>query len=190
MENPSYTYPNPGTYTVVLTVTDSLPGNDIEAKAGYITVYEALDADFSADSGIAGHPREGIAGVTEFDFSDETTGGIPPYTAWSWYFGDGVGTSTDQNPSYIYANPGTYTVVLTVTDSLPGNDIETKADYITVGKLGDANGDSVVNMADVIKVERIILTLDPPTACADANQDGIINMADVTRIERIILGID
>jgi hypothetical protein len=54
---------------------------------------------------------------------------------------------------------------------------------------GDANGDGQVNMADVTKVERIILGLDPATPGADANEDGQINMSDVTRIERIILGL-
>jgi len=100
-----------------------------------------------------------------------------------------VGSSTFQNPSCVYPDAGTYTVVLAVSDSLPGNDIETKTDYITVCGLGDANKDSIVNMADVTKVERIILALDPSTACADANQDCVTNMADVTKIERIILGI-
>ncbi len=55
---------------------------------------------------------------------------------------------------------------------------------------GDANGDGVVDMLDVTKVERIILGLDDPTPGADANQDGVIDMLDVTKIERIILGID
>lgn len=44
--------------------------------------------------------------------------------------------------------------------------------------------------ADVATVERIVLELNPATACVDANQDGITNMVDVTKIERIILGID
>ncbi len=55
---------------------------------------------------------------------------------------------------------------------------------------GDANGDGVVDMGDVTKVERIILELDSPTPGADANQDGEIDMGDVTKIERIILGLD
>jgi len=62
--------------------------------------------------------------------------------------------------------------------------------YISGCERGDANEDGIMNMADVTKVERIILTLDVETPCADANQDGIINMADVTKIERIILGLD
>ena len=55
---------------------------------------------------------------------------------------------------------------------------------------GDASGDCAVNMADVTRVEGIILGLDPATPCADANQNGVIDMADITKIEKIILGLD
>ncbi|MEM7116619.1 MAG: PKD domain-containing protein [Chloroflexota bacterium] len=44
----------------------------------------------------------------------DTSGNGP--TAWAWDFGDGVGSSTLQNPIYNYANPGTYTVTLTATN--------------------------------------------------------------------------
>jgi len=52
---------------------------------------------------------------------------------------------------------------------------------------GDANEDTVINMQDVTKVERMILELDPETTSADANQDDKISMGDVTYIELIIL---
>ena len=55
---------------------------------------------------------------------------------------------------------------------------------------GDANGDGVVDVGDVIKVKRIILALDPPTPCADGNGDGVIDVGDVIKIKRIILGLD
>lgn len=45
--------------------------------------------------------------------STDPDGGALTY---AWNFGDGVGTSALANPSYSYANPGTYTAVLTVTD--------------------------------------------------------------------------
>jgi len=50
----------------------------------------------------------------EVQFQDTSTddGTI---TAWSWDFGDGA-TSTDQHPTHAYAEPGTYTVTLTVMD--------------------------------------------------------------------------
>ena len=46
-------------------------------------------------------------------FTDTSAG---PPTSWLWDFGDG-NTSTQQNPSYNYANPGTYKVCLTVLDA-------------------------------------------------------------------------
>ena len=53
--------------------------------------------------------------------------------------------------------------------------------------LGDANGDSVVNILDLTRVVRIILLLDNETPGADANQDGIVNVLDLTKIVRKIL---
>jgi hypothetical protein len=44
--------------------------------------------------------------------SDNSTG---PVAAREWNFGDLVGTSTDQNPTYTYVGYGTYTVTLVVT---------------------------------------------------------------------------
>ena len=60
-------------------------------------------------------------------FTDQSTN-IPQQ--WSWDFGDGI-SSTLQNPTHTYLNPGTYTVVLTVTNTI-GNDVMTKNSYITI----------------------------------------------------------
>jgi PKD repeat protein len=38
---------------------------------------------------------------------------VPGGSSYSWQFGDG-GTSTQQNPAYVYNNAGTYTVTLTI----------------------------------------------------------------------------
>jgi uncharacterized repeat protein (TIGR01451 family) len=37
-------------------------------------------------------------------------------TEWAWDFGDGVGTSDEQNPSYTFADAGVYSVTLTATN--------------------------------------------------------------------------
>ncbi|MFA4877117.1 MAG: PKD domain-containing protein [Methanoregula sp.] len=60
-------------------------------------------------------------------FTDTSTGSP---TSWSWSFGDG-GTSTQQNPSYPYTTPGSYTVQLTATNAY-GSNTETKTGYVVV----------------------------------------------------------
>jgi PKD repeat protein len=146
-----------------------------------VYVSTTLDAEFS------GSLLEGVAGVTEFTFTDATTGGTPPYT-YGWDFdNDGTVDSTDANPTHTYTNAGTYTVTLTMTDSLANTATEIKTGYITIYKPGDANKDGNVNSLDITKVERIIMGLDDPTPGADANGDGNINALDITRIELIIM---
>jgi len=55
-------------------------------------------------------------------FSNQTLG-TPPLQ-YLWDFGDGAGTSTQVNPEYVYALPGTYDVTLTATNS-EGSDVVT-----------------------------------------------------------------
>jgi len=50
-------------------------------------------------------------------FNATASGGVGPYN-WYWDFGDGVGTSTDEDPTYIYTTAGSYNACVTVTDSL------------------------------------------------------------------------
>jgi len=120
-QNPSYQYNNPGTYTVTLTASSSSQGcNDVATKTGYITVNGGPVADF------VGSPTSGVEPLT-VNFTDLSTDA----TSWSWDFGDGIGTSTAQNPTYEYANQGTYTVTLTAMNAC-GSDQEIKTDYITV----------------------------------------------------------
>ncbi len=56
-------------------------------------------------------------------FFDTTTGGKKEYE-YLWNFGDGS-TSTAQNPNRTYAAPGTYTVILDVTDACGKRDTQT-----------------------------------------------------------------
>lgn len=75
-----------------------------------------------------GTPLSGTAPLS-VSFTDDSTG-IP--TSWAWDFdGDGVIDSTSQNPSFIYASSGTYSVTLTTSNSGGGNSL-TKTDYIVV----------------------------------------------------------
>ncbi|MCK9592647.1 MAG: PKD domain-containing protein, partial [Methanoregula sp.] len=129
--NPSFTYTTAGTYTVTLTVTNSA-GSDSEIKYSYITVNEvpaAPVADFISNK------RSGNAPL-EVRFTDSST---HTPTSWAWDFdNNGVVDSTDQNPKFSYSTPATYSVKLTVTNSL-GTDEVTKTDYITVNE-GQSGG--------------------------------------------------
>jgi PKD repeat protein len=117
-QNPSYTYDDPGTYTVSLTATNEY-GSDTETKTGYITVSGPPTADFS------GSPTSGEVPLT-VNFTNLSTGA----SSYSWDFGD-TGSSTQANPSHTYTEAGTYTVTLTATNSC-GSDVEVKTNYITV----------------------------------------------------------
>lgn len=58
-------------------------------------------------------PAAGIAPLN-VQFTDTSTAPGSSIASWHWDFGDG-NTSTLQNPSHVYANPGQYTATLTVT---------------------------------------------------------------------------
>lgn len=127
VQNPSHTYTDAGTYTVSLTVSNAV-GSDDEVKTNYISV--SLPPPPVA--AFVGDPTSGAVPLT-VDFTDQSTGVVD---TWSWNFGDGVGTSSVQNPTYQYTSVGNYTVTLTVTGP-GGSDDEVKTNYITVTEGGD-----------------------------------------------------
>jgi PKD repeat protein len=92
------------------------------AQPGYITVGLAPVAQFDAHYAFSTIP-------TKVEFVDNSLGSTP--MTWQWDFGDGA-TSTDQNPSHMYIQRGTYTVKLTVKNAY-GSSTAIKKDYITIG---------------------------------------------------------
>ncbi|MEW6469552.1 MAG: gliding motility-associated C-terminal domain-containing protein [Bacteroidota bacterium] len=94
------------TYTVY--VTDAA-GCTSSSTGVVITVNPSPNSLFGSNPS-SSSPNINVAFT---DNSTVTTGSI---VSWMWYFGDGA-TSTLQNPSHSYADPGTYTVCLVVTSS-------------------------------------------------------------------------
>jgi PKD repeat protein len=123
-QNPSHTYTAAGNYTVALTATNG-DGSDVETKTGYIVVTEPATPTPPV-AAFAGTPTSGDYPLA-VQFTDQSSNAP---TSWAWTFGDG-GTSTAQNPSHTYTAAGTFTVVLTATNTY-GSDAETKTGYITV----------------------------------------------------------
>lgn len=97
-----------GNYNVSLGVN----GNDPET--GQFEVKDVI-ADFDAN-------KDFVFAGGEVTFTDKS---FCTPDEWSWDFGDGIGTSTFQNPVYTYNNPGLYQVELIASNS-DGSDIATK----------------------------------------------------------------
>ncbi|MCD6380117.1 PKD domain-containing protein, partial [bacterium] len=112
LQSPSHTYAAPGIYTVTLTVTGP-GGSDDEIKTDYITVGDVVTASFAASD------TSGPSPLT-VDFTDLSTGDPD---SWSWNFGDDS-TSTDQSPSHIYVDAGSFTVTL-IASNVCGQDTTT-----------------------------------------------------------------
>jgi PKD repeat protein len=92
----------------------------------FLGLSSALHAQLSAD--FTSNIREGCSPIV-VNFQDRSSGGP---VSWYWDFGNG-GTSTLQNPSTTYINPGTYTVKLTIKKNSDADaQTVTKTAYITV----------------------------------------------------------
>ena len=106
-------------------VNETNESNNLLTSLVGITTAPVPVADFAATL------TNGDAPLT-VSFTDNSTNSP---TSWAWDFNnDGVTDSTEQNPTYIYNTPGTYTVNLTVANA-GGRDSNSKTSYITVNPL-------------------------------------------------------
>jgi len=153
-KNPTVTYATAGYHEVTLVVTNAYGSDDLkkECQTIYVGMPDA-DFDFSVDEQT----------VVFSNFTQNATDYV-------WHFGDGS-TSTEQNPTHIYAQPGTYMVELTADNNcaadifqqavnVNGASSETQEDNwlesfrlfpnpnigtFTVEMLGQARGDGEIN---------------------------------------------
>ncbi len=128
-QNPSHTYGADGTYTVSLTVTDDdgatgTSSQDVTVSGGG-TTNNPPSSDFTYTT----------TDLT-VDFTDQSTDSDGSVVGWSWDFGDGA-TSTSQNPSHTYGADGTYTVSLTVTDDDGATGTSSQDVTVSSGSTGD-----------------------------------------------------
>jgi PKD repeat protein len=119
--NPEHLFAKPGTYNVTLTARNAA-GSNSKSKFVAVSLGEPPKADFEVQV-------NGLAAV----FLDRSTG---KPMSWTWEFGACSGPlcqSTEQNPTYNYSAPGTYTVILTAANSA-GTSRASK--LVTVGNSG------------------------------------------------------
>ncbi|MDQ3108515.1 MAG: PKD domain-containing protein, partial [Bacteroidota bacterium] len=106
LQNPTYCYPANGVYTVSLTVTsaDGCPYTD--SIINYISVIPGPVAAF-----VFGPQPATISDAT-INFTDQSTQNP---AQWYWNFGTGSDSSTLQDPTFIYPDTGSFTVMLIVS---------------------------------------------------------------------------
>jgi PKD repeat protein len=96
-----------GTYQIYIKAFNAV-GESPASNTVTVTVTAPVAAYFTFT------PNTGIAGVTTFAFTDMSTG---PITSRLWTFGDGT-TSTQTNPTKLYASAGSYSVTLRLNQGL------------------------------------------------------------------------
>ncbi|WP_321420773.1 disaggregatase related repeat-containing protein [uncultured Methanomethylovorans sp.] len=123
----SHVYPTAGTYTVTLNVTDASDQSDSDTLK--VVVSDPVGPVDNTPVANAGDDQTVTTGSTvSFDGSGSTDdNGIVLY---SWDFDDST-TSTGVSPQHAYATAGTYTVNLTVTDTIGQKDSDTMQVVVT-----------------------------------------------------------
>lgn len=106
LQNPTFYFDSAATYTVSLEVTAD--SGCVSSLAKTVQVFNKPSTKFSYQIGCAGAP---------IGFSDQSVGvANDAINQWLWTFGDDS-TSTQRNPSHVYAQAGIYAVSLKVTSA-------------------------------------------------------------------------
>jgi len=113
-QNPLHSFTASGNYDVSLIVRNLNSCTDTIVKS--ISVNEIPESVFTHDTACLGELTH---------FTDQSVPNAGSLISWLWNFGDGTSGSTLPNPEHLFANPGTYTVTLTVTNSNLCTDIST-----------------------------------------------------------------
>ncbi|MBN2280483.1 MAG: carboxypeptidase regulatory-like domain-containing protein [Candidatus Marinimicrobia bacterium] len=96
---------------------------DVEGATQTITIVNQLkeDVEVSTPNSVA---------EEKIEISSVLAKAANPVNSWYWTFGDGS-SSSEQHPTHIYTNEGSYTVTLTISDGI-NSKTETKTNYIIV----------------------------------------------------------
>jgi uncharacterized repeat protein (TIGR01451 family) len=129
----THAYTAIGTYTAVLTVTNSL-GSSSTANP-----VEILEAVVPPVVGFASSTPDELGQTTVFTNTSQDGGEDEENITYAWNFGDGT-SSVDRHPTHIYQASGSYTVWLTITNSVAG---DTVSDTVVVEPSSSANNSPI-----------------------------------------------
>lgn len=119
-QNPIWEYPDAGTFSVALTVSDG-QNDTTTIKTDYITTIHPASAEFTADP---------VAGPVPLHVNF-VSGNPGSNSSWEWDFdNDGVADSYLESDTFTYHQPGLYSVKLIAGNGL-SYDTLIKTDYIT-----------------------------------------------------------
>jgi PKD repeat protein len=133
----SHTYTLPGSYTVTLSVFDTIDGSDAETKKRAVIVGHNVDSVTLSDT--LGCPGE------EYTFTAHNPYGI---STWRWTFGDGTPALTDSSlvQTHVYDEPGVYEFKLIVT--------------------GECGQKTLIDTVHILNCATPSFTADPVEGCA------------------------
>jgi gliding motility-associated-like protein len=123
-ENPQHAYSDSGFFSVSLYAVDVFGCDSTKTKSDYIHVQAKPVANFTADD------TTGACWPATIRFTDESDSDY--IQSWQWDFGDNSSGSTVQNPTKIYAEPGSFDVALQVETTYGCKDTLIKENYINI----------------------------------------------------------
>lgn len=125
LANPSHSYQQDGTYTVILSATNA---------CGTVTTTQTISIVTPPTAGFSANATSGCAPLT-IQFNNQSSENAATY---NWSFPGGTpASSTEENPSVTYQSAGNYTVTLTVSNAA-GTNTYTETNFITVNTTPDA----------------------------------------------------
>ena len=122
-----HVYDQPGTYNIVLTVTDlacqidSIATQEITILPTIVSDFSVLDADFNI--------LQNNLGCAPFELNFQNNSGG---TEFIWDFGNGSPPQSDFEPAVVFVDPGIYEITLIVNDPLSCNLSDTSSIVIEV----------------------------------------------------------